>query len=75
MNGINERVYSFYGVECQECTGVIALCGWQFKDKQVCNLFEKGKCGNLFNLIDWKSERCYWKNTNQSMDAQFVLDY
>lgn len=64
----------FYGDESHVCSEGYVPYGWQFLDEQVCILSEKAHRINCFGLINRQS-KCFWSTTEQSINAQFILEY
>lgn len=71
---VNRKIDLFYGDESHVCSEGYVPYGWQFPDEQVCILSEKAHRINCFGMINRQS-KCYWSTTEQSIDAQFILEY
>ena len=71
---IEEKIDLYYGDETHVCSEGYVPYGWQFPDEEVCILSEKAYKLNCFGFINRQS-RCWWKTTEDNIDAQFVLEY
>jgi len=68
------KIDLFYGDESHVCSQGYVPYGWQFPDEQVCILSEKAHRINCFGMINRQS-KCFWSTTEESINAQFILEY
>ncbi|GHS95827.1 hypothetical protein FACS1894207_5000 [Bacteroidia bacterium] len=68
------QIELFYGDESHVCSEGYVPYGWQFPGEDVCILSEKAHKINCFGFINRQS-KCYWKTTEQNIDAQFILEF
>jgi transposase len=68
------KIDLFYGDESHVCSEGYVPYGWQFPDEDVCILSEKAHKINCLGVINRQS-KCYWRTTEQPIDAKFILEY
>lgn len=68
------KIDLYYGDESHVCSEGYVPYGWQFPEEQVCVLSEKAYKINCFGMIN-RTNQCYWKTTEDNIDAQFILEY
>ena len=64
----------YYGDETHVCSQGYVPYGWQFPDEEVCIFSEKAYKLNCLGLIS-RQNVCHWQTTENTIDAQFVLEY
>jgi hypothetical protein len=69
-----KQIDLYYGDETHVCSEGYVPYGWQFSDEEICILSEKAYKLNCFGFINRESI-CWWKTTEDNIDAQFVLEY
>ncbi|KAA6325522.1 hypothetical protein EZS27_025279 [termite gut metagenome] len=68
------KIDFFYGDESHVCSEDYVPDGWQSPDEDVCILSEKANKINCLGFIN-KQSKCYWRTTEQPIDAKFILEY